>query len=315
MIFCKFSPVGNHKVMLPLSMLTHGRTPHGASRGAEFDSLFAIRKRETHACDHCHDVTVDKIEDEPLNMRVFPRDDTNEDTVEDAIARSLENSRSGSCNTCKAGDTTFTIRNSIVAAPEYLRIYLMPYKATPNYVAGKDGEVISAPILTKNRRHINIPDTLDLTQHMEYITNIQNPYPVRYKLVSATYHEGEELNSGHYTAAVTGPALPGRRTRPQFLCNDTQITDLPPTAAHPNAITENPIQGSFDAITLYYERIAPTSGTSGPANRLSRADQLVIEEGNTREKVQGERKCKRKASNTPSSQHGAKKRSKVSRKC
>jgi len=136
--------------------------------------------------------------------------------------------------------------------------------------------------LTKNPNHIIIPDILDLTQHMDYVATMQNPDPVRYKLVSATYHRGDQLNAGHYTAAVTGHMLPGQRVRPQFFCDDAQITDLPPTAAHPNAITENPIRGDFDAVTLYYERIAPTGGTLAPANKLSKADQEVVEEGKTR---------------------------------
>jgi len=172
--------------------------------------------------------------------------------------------------------------HSIVAAPEYLRIYLQLALITKRSSTNEKGETVVAATLTKNPNHIIIPDILDLTQHMDYVATMQNPDPVRYKLVSATYHRGDQLNAGHYTAAVTGHLLPGQRVRPQFFCDDAQITGLPPTAAHPNAITENPIRGNFDAVTLYYERIAPTGGTLAPVNKLSKADLEVVEEGKGR---------------------------------
>jgi len=264
------------------SMLTIDRTAHGAARQTEFDSLFGVRKRIVHTCGHCHHSTVNRIEDEPRGLRIIPSRNDNNDTVANAIARSLTGTYKGRCSTCKVQESTFTEMHSIVAAPEYLRIYLSLALNTKRSITNENGETIVAATLTKNPNHIIIPDVLDLTQHMDYFATMQNPDPVRYKLVSATYHRGEQLNAGHYTAAVTGHMLPGQRVRPQFFCDDAQITDLPPTAAHPNAITENPIRGDFDAVTLYYERIAPTGGTSGPANKLSKADLEIVEEGKTR---------------------------------
>ncbi|KAH6868396.1 hypothetical protein BKA58DRAFT_459155 [Alternaria rosae] len=268
-------------------------TEHGAARGAEFDSLFGVRKRVVHTCDHCHNSTIGKIENEPRGLRIIPSNSINIDTVDNAIARSLTDTRKGRCDTCDNQDSDLTETNSIVAAPEYLRIYLQLAQSTKRYVVSKDGKTVPIATLTKNPRHIIIPDILDLTQQMDYITIIQNPDTVRYKLVSATYHREAQLSAGHYTAAVTGPALPGQWIRPQFFCDGTHITDLSPTAAHPNAITENPMQGGFDAVTLYYERIAPTGRTSGRANKLSKADQEVVEEGKARrENLDSRRKGK-----------------------
>ncbi|KAI4708120.1 hypothetical protein J4E89_007240 [Alternaria sp. Ai002NY15] len=183
---------------------------------------------------------------------------------------------------CKIQISNFTETHTIVAAPEYLRICLSLAQITKGSTTNEYGKTVVVATLTKNPNHIIIPDILDLTHHMDYFATMQNPDPVRYKLVSATYHKGDQLNAGHYTAAVTGHMLPGQRVRPQFFCDDANIIDLPPTAAHPNAITENPIRGYFDAVTLYYERIAPTGGTLAPTNKLSKADQEVVEEGKTR---------------------------------
>ncbi|KAI4649567.1 hypothetical protein J4E93_003887 [Alternaria ventricosa] len=225
---------------------------------------------------------VDGFEDEPRGLRIIPSNNNNNDTVANAIARSLTDTRKGHCDTCNNEDSDFTGTHSIIAAPEYLRIYLSLALITKRSVTNGKGETVVAATLTKNRNHIIIPDILDLTQHMDYFATMQNPDPVRYKLVSATYHKGDQLNAGHYTAAVTGHMLPGQRVRPQFFCDDANIIDLPPTAAHPNTITENPIRGYFDAVTLYYERIAPTGGTLTPANKLSKADLKVVEEGKGR---------------------------------
>jgi len=268
--------------MPPSFMLTTGRTIHGAVRGAECDSLFGVRKRVIHTCDHCHNPSADRFEDEPRGLRIIPSNSNNNDTVANAIARSLTDTRKGHCDTCNNEDSDFTGTHTIVAAPEYLRIPLSLALSTTSSTTDEYGKTVVTATLTKNPNHIIIPDILDLTQHMDYVATMQNPDPVRYKLVSATYHKGDQLNAGHYTAAVTGHMLPGQRVRPQFFCDDANIIDLLPTAAHPNAITENPIRGYFDATTLYYERIAPTGGTLAPANKLSKTDLEVVEEGKTR---------------------------------
>jgi hypothetical protein len=176
---------------------------------------------------------------------------------------------------CKKAKVNLDTRCSIVAAPEYLRIYLSPYTVVKSYGKDENGNHASDTSVTKNTRHIEIPDILDITQHMNYPEAIENPDPVHYKLVSATYHRGQELTSGHYTAAVTGPTLQGRRTRPQFFCNDAAITSLTPTAARPNAITGNPMEGDFGAIALYYERIAPTKNPVDLVKKLKTADQII----------------------------------------
>ncbi|RYN37777.1 hypothetical protein AA0112_g4292 [Alternaria arborescens] len=200
------------------------RTIHGAARQAEYDSLFHVRTREVHTCDGCDATRSDNV-NEMLGIRIIPDANIMDGTVENALSRFKGKKE-------KYGNVK---------------------------VDKKTGDPIMVVNVVKNTNPISIPDTVDLTAHMDIPTTIQNPYPVRYKLVSATYHSGADFNAGHYAAGVTGPALPFRAERAQFFCNDAAITNLPPTDAHPNAITENPMQGDFNATTLYYERIMPAS--------------------------------------------------------
>jgi hypothetical protein len=205
-----------------------------------------------------------------LGIRIISDANIMDDTVENALSRYFSDptaiSASSSCS-CKKYSTQ-SIRRTIIAAPEYLRVQInlvqqVSEERKDKYgnvkVDKKTGDPIMVVNVVKNTNPISIPDTIDLTAHMDIPATIQNPYPVRYKLVSATYHSGADFNAGHYAAGVTGPALPFRAERAQFFCNDAAITDLPPTDAHPNAITENPMQGDFNATTLYYERITPKS--------------------------------------------------------
>jgi hypothetical protein len=258
-----------------ISKLTIDSTPQGAARGLEYDSLFSVRQREVHTCDQCQGNLVDKVEELAQGLIVYPKADADNDTVQDAITRSLNESRKHECKMCKRAKVNLETRCSIVAAPEYLRIYLSPYTVVKSYGNDVNGNQASDTTVTKNPRHIGIPDILDITQHMNYPVAVENPDLVHYKLVSATYHRGQELTSGHYTAAVTGPTLQGRRTRPQFFCNDATITNLTPTAARPNAITRNPMEGDFDAIALYYERIAPTKNPVDLVKKRKTADQII----------------------------------------
>ncbi|KAF3034869.1 hypothetical protein E8E12_002225 [Didymella heteroderae] len=56
----------------------------------------------------------------------------------------------------------------------------------------------------KNRNTMRIPGILDLTQHVQTVGD-RPPAPLRYKLINVVYHEGDNLNFGHYVAGVTGP--------------------------------------------------------------------------------------------------------------
>jgi uncharacterized UBP type Zn finger protein len=263
---CIFVPSSN---LLGYHILTLNSTIHGAARQAEYDSLFHVRTREVHTCDGCDATRSDNV-NEMLGIRIIPDANIMDDTVENALSRYFSDptaiSASSSCS-CKKYSTQ-SIRRTIIAAPEYLRVQInlvqqVSEERKDKYgnvkVDKKTGDPIMVVNVVKNTNPISIPDTIDLTAHMDIPATIQNPYPVQYKLVSATYHSGASFNAGHYTAGVTGPALPFRAERAQFFCNDAAITDLPPTDAHPNAITENPMQGDFNATTLYYERITPKS--------------------------------------------------------
>lgn len=250
--------------------MTLNSTIHGAARQAEYDSLFHVRTREVHTCDGCDATPYDDV-NEMLGIRIISDANIMDDTVKNALSRYFSDPTAllppACCSSCKK-DSSQSIRRTIIAAPEYLRIQIgllqqVSKEKKDKYgnvkVDKKTGDPIMVVNVVKNTNPISIPDTIDLTAHMDIPATIQNPYPVRYKLVSATYHSGADFNAGHYAAGVTGPALPFRAERAQFFCNDAAITDLPPTDAHPNAITENPMQGDFNATTLYYERIMPAS--------------------------------------------------------
>jgi hypothetical protein len=272
-------------------ILIADRTPEGAMRGLEYDSLFSVRQREVRTCDQCHDTPSNRVEDLAQGLIVHPRSDIKNDTVEDALARSMAESPESpessedKCKVCEGSKGNLNITRTIIAAPEYLRIYLNPHVTVKRYETDEEGNQVPVTTAFKNTRHIEIPDVLDITEHMDYLATVEDPSPVRYKLVSATYHQGRQLNAGHYTAAVTGPQLPFGRRRPQFFCNDATITNLAPTANRPNAITRNPMMRSFDAVALYYERITPTRDPVDPVKRRKTADQIVIDEGKAREKV------------------------------
>jgi hypothetical protein len=124
----------------------------------------------------------------------------------------------------------------------------------------------------KNMNPIRIDDEIVLTQHMTF--QDANAWPVRYKLVSATYHSGTELRAGHYIAAVTGSRLPCRPPPRQFLCNDWRITEQPPSATRPNSITRNPVinreKSRFDPTILFYERIWPTGAPASKRKKRRR---------------------------------------------
>ncbi|KAF1844715.1 uncharacterized protein K460DRAFT_365660 [Cucurbitaria berberidis CBS 394.84] len=105
----------------------------------------------------------------------------------------------------------------------------------------------------------------------------QNPWPVRYKLVSATYHIGNTVKFGHYAAGVTGPKLPRTESTPQYHCNDTAIRDWT-DGAHPNVISMNPAvcgdQKDCDVSILFYTRIPRERGKLMPYAGETIADRL-----------------------------------------
>jgi hypothetical protein len=146
---------------------------------------------------------------------------------------------------CNVADVTYNRHYTVDVAPEYLRIHTNLLLNVP--VLDKHGKpkmIGTLPITreAKNMNPIQIDNIIDLTGHMTF--HDANAWPVRYKLVSATYHAGPVLKSGHYTAAVTGPRLQGKPPPERFFCNDRRVGTMTPSAAHPNPITRNPLNTS-----------------------------------------------------------------------
>ncbi|KAJ4369789.1 hypothetical protein N0V83_005553 [Neocucurbitaria cava] len=170
------------------------------------------------------------------------------DTIEAAINRQMNGFRTTSdlCRACGVKDASYTEMSTIDATPEYLRIQLS--------LVGFDDEGTY-----KNQNAIGIPDILDLTQYMSN-SEAENPWPVRYKLITATYHAGEDANSGHYVSAVTGPKEKFQKgPAPQYFCVDEDIYDWE-GEDYPNVLTINPAEHNgmdFDTTMLFYVRIEP----------------------------------------------------------
>jgi hypothetical protein len=176
---------------------------------------------------------------------------------------------------------TLDMQRSIISAPAYLCIHISLFDS--HAVQDEDGEQYvdeqGHPVQTTDKimNPIAIPDILDITHNMQGYDD--DTRPVLYNLVSATYHAGETLRSGHYVSGVTGPRLPRQRTSPpKFWCNDSIINAWAPLAQH-NALTENPVERSrsrYDPVLLWYERIPPrTERTKGA---VSAADRLAMKE-------------------------------------
>lgn len=217
-------------------------------------------------CERCKDWREANLQ-EHLGLRLTPLPGANQtDTIGDAINRVLheEDVISVECPHCGRQNSKTERYWTINASPEYLRIHLNRLTYDDDY-----NEV-------KNRNSIGIPDILDITRYMKFPED-EEPWPVRYKLVSATYHSGSELTSGHYAASVTGPK--GSDTGPtaafkkepasQYFCNDDIIQHWSGDAGS-NMITTNPVSfkmvsrkkkpfvsGPHDPTILFYARLPP----------------------------------------------------------
>jgi hypothetical protein len=234
-------------------VLTFNRAiPAGQLRETQYKALFTVTRDEHRTCRRCRRrAHAEHLDD--LGIRIAPLQ-SGPDTIEAAIRRSMRDTLNritpASCG-CK--DVDVTVERKIIAAPEYLCICLETF-----YVDG-EGKA------RKNRNPIRIPDILDITEHMNYDT--QHPIPVRYRLTSGAYHIGATLESGHYVSGVTtewgqrpgtrrknGPVLP---TRPQFLCNDEEISDFPGPAGTNRLRSGRAFHGS--PYVLWYVRTKETS--------------------------------------------------------
>jgi hypothetical protein len=219
------------------------------------------------------------------------------DIVQTAVDRAMRGTFSPGTNcpqdACKIKNVTYKRHYTVDAAPEYVRIHINLLLNVP--VLDKHGKpkmIGTLPITgeAKNMNSIQIEDVIDLTGHMTF--HGANAWPVRYKLVSAPYHAGPVLKSGHYIAAVTGPKLQGKPPPERFFCNDDRIGTMTPSAAHANPITRNPLNtatGSrFDLYILFYVRIWPT-GALVPEHlkQKNTADKVTMAEGKALQKRYG----------------------------
>lgn len=107
-------------------ILTLNSTIHGAARQAEYDSLFHVRTREVHTCDGCDATRSDNV-NEMLGIRIISDANIMDDTVENALSRYFSDPTallpSACCSSCKK-DSSQSIKRTIIAAPEYLRIQI-----------------------------------------------------------------------------------------------------------------------------------------------------------------------------------------------
>lgn len=167
------------------------------------------------------------------------------ETLESSRDKDPRNDNKISCPKCKAEYIDLTCTKRIVSAPEYMRIYLN--------LSTEDGRA-------RNTNPIQIPDILDITNHVIESTMYSHPTPLRYKLIGVTYHSGPSLNSGHYTAGVTGPGSADgeeEHTVNRFFINDSKVFERRETDGG-NALTRNPYRhqsARYDPYMLFYEYI------------------------------------------------------------
>ena len=121
-----------------------------------------------------------------LGIRIIPDANIMDGTVENALSRYFNDPTaiepSSSCS-CKKHSSQ-SIRRTIIAAPEYLRVQLDLFQQVSGeerdeYSNVKVDKKTGDPIMIKNTNPISIPDTIDLTAHMDIPATIQNPYPVQ----------------------------------------------------------------------------------------------------------------------------------------
>lgn len=118
-----------------------------------------------------------------------------------------------------------------------------------SYAEQKRTKNFVRPEMVKNKSEVEVPETLDITEHMTH----QDPHatPVRYRLLHAVYHIGDSIKSGHYVAGVTsapknGGRVPkgGKRRGRQWMCNDSHV--------HPWTVPAD-VQNKFTVVPLDFE--------------------------------------------------------------
>lgn len=169
----------------------------------------------------------------------------------------------------------------VEAAPEYLRVHLDLTTLDDN----------GAQTIIKNRNPVEIPDILDLTEHVHRPDANRSPRPLQYKLISVLYHAGPNTTGGHWAAGVSHPipdterkawvkASKGKKrkydeTAPvtcYHYCSDSYITEWQ-TEGDENPLTVNPFmtkeKSEMDAVVLMYERIRQRQMVRELASNLS----------------------------------------------
>ena len=267
-----------------MELVRISRTQDGQLRQNQFNALFRLTRTTRHTCTACLHSRVEDS-DESIGMTITPLEEGGE-TVSAAIARMLRYVSSGTmCSQCSV-PRTHAVHFTLDATPEYLRVSVRLEHAQP--VLDESGnemlEAIGEPLGVSGTsgNGIVVDDVLSLTDYMTH----QDGTPVEYKLHCATYHQSNGIDAGHYTAGVTQPRGPGRRSATaatQFFIDDDQVIDWRGTPEKPNALTENPVGTGIqkpNVVVLWYEMIPhePKIETMSRGVRQS-ANQRTIKEG------------------------------------
>jgi ubiquitin C-terminal hydrolase len=179
------------------------------------------------------------------------------------------------CEACKRKPVNLNSTMRIQSAPEYMCIHVNLFART----------LTGRPV--KNRNSMDIPDILDLTEHVQTVGD-HPAAPLRYKLIDIVYHSGTELGHGHYTAGVTGPG-PVKNTDPanplnQFFVNDSRVRPWS-NATQTNVLTANPAKETYDPYLLFYEYIPVRSKGVGATTVGA-----INDESSIAERVRGRRR-------------------------
>ncbi|KAF1917976.1 hypothetical protein BDU57DRAFT_528474 [Ampelomyces quisqualis] len=249
------------------------RTPVKAiptKRKTQYDSLFTRTVVQTHTCTHCNYTHAVNSTDE-LGVRISAEPPGTPDSLPAAIARSLTDDLERGCEKCSTVKTPLRehmLNTKWLTAPEYL------YVLNSVQAYDENGNVY------KNRNPIDIPETLDVTQHMTMGSeNNEHPDPikVRYTLKHVVYHAGTTINVGHYVAGITQMPRSTLNSNPkdkegeggvkEWFCDDSQVFGMRNrvrgVAQGENVLTVNPVDVStrmvqmteFDPVMILYERI------------------------------------------------------------
>ena len=211
----------------------------------------------------------------PLTEDEFTKREITEgdDSLQDAFARAMEAESLISnddpdgdktknnwvrCSECKAERVNLNATMRIQSTPEYMCIHVNLFAKN---LAGES---------IKNRNTMQVPDILDLTQHVQTVGD-RPPAPLRYKLIDVVYREGTSLDYGHYVAGVTGPEsmsdIDPANPLNQFFVNDSHVHPWSNTAGA-NVLTANPAEhkdyykSRYDPYLLFYEYIPKVKGST-----------------------------------------------------